>query len=231
MFRTRVAGAVAGLGAALVVAAVLAPVGAASAQTVSVTDGSSDTWQVYWDPNVYESETYTQAGSVPNADVTKTTVSHTKKLITVTVTYVDLVQDDAYKPGIREWFRLDDGRGAMLNLFVHDSWSSPEVFFWKSRKEVAEQGRQRATCAGVTSRFDFDRDTWTTTLPTSCVGKPAWVQFHGAMSSWAGAAEDGTQTYFVDNAHSAAIDDRMTNVSESCFSQCQGWTGKIRRTR
>lgn len=226
VFRMRVAGAVAAL-----MAFTLAPVGAASAQTVSVTDGSGDTWQVFWDPNVYESETYTQAGSVPNADVTKMTVSHTRKLIKVTVRYVDLVHDDAYKPDIREWLRLDDGGGAMLNLFVDDSWSSPEVFFSNRPLDVPWQSRQRARCSGVTSKFDFDRNTWTTKLPTTCLGSPRWVQFHGVTSSWAGAADDGTQTFFVDNAHSDGVDDRLTGASQYCFSQCEGWTGKIRRPR
>lgn len=227
MFRTRVTAVL----AALLVPAVVAPLGAASAQTVSVKDGSGDTWEVFWDPNVHESETYTQAGSVPNADVTKMTVSHTRKRITVTATYVELVQDDAYKPDIREWFRLAGGGGAMLNIFVHDSWSEPEVFFWKRPLQVPWASRQRARCSGVTSAFDFDRNTWTTKLPTSCLGSPTWVQFHGATSSWAGAAEDATQIIFTDNAHSDAIDERLTAVSEYCFSQCEGWTAKIRRTR
>ena len=227
VFRTRVAAT-----AAVLLAIALAPVGAASAQTVSVTDGSGDTWQVFWDPNHSGSETYTQVGSVPNADVTKTTVSYTKKLMTVTVRYVDLVQDDAYKPGIREWFRLDDGGGAMLNLFVHDSWSSPEVFYAKrTLDDVPWQTRRRTRCSGVKSKFDFERDTWTTKLPTTCLGSPRWVQFHGATSSWAGAADDGTQTVFADNAQAEGVDERLTGVSDYCFSQCEGWTRKIRRTR
>ena len=220
-----------GVVVSLLVAAVLAPIGAASAQTVTVKDGSSDTWQVFWDPNTPDSETYTPAGSVPNADVTKTTVSHTKQLVTVTVTYADLVQDDAYKPDIREWFRLDGGGGAMLNIFVHDSWTSPEVFFSKRSLERPWQERQRARCSGVKSRFDFARDTWTTKLPTSCLGSPKWVQLHVNASSWAGAADDATQLVFSDNAHSDGVVERLVGVSESCFSQCEGWTGKIRRTR
>lgn len=227
VLRTRLSGAL----AAMLMGAVLAPFGAASAQTVSVTDGSGDAWEMFWDPNVFESETYTPAGSVPNADVTRMTVSHTKKRITVTATYADLVEDDAYKPDIREWFRLAGGGGAMLNIFVHDSWTKPEVFFWKRPLQVPWQSRQRARCTGVISTFDFDRNTWTTKLPTSCLGSPAWVQFHGATSSWAGAAEDATQTVFIDNAHSAAFTERQIGVSEHCFSQCEGWTGKIRRTR
>lgn len=225
-FATRVAGSV-----AVLMAFGLAPVGAASAQTVSVTDGSGDAWQVFWDPHTPDSETYTEAGSVPNADVTQTTVSHTRKLVEVTVTYVDLVRDDAHKPDIREWFRLDDGSGAMLNLYVDDSWRNPEVYFAKRAVDGPWAARQRSRCAGVTSTFDFKRDTWTTKLPTSCLGAPRWVQFHGATSSWAGAADDGTQTYFEDNAHSAGVDDRLTGVSEDCFTECEGWTGKIRRTR
>lgn len=227
MRRTRLTAAV----TMLFVAAVLAPVGAASAQTVSVKDGSGDSWETFWDPNVHESETYTPAGSVPNADVTKTTVSHTKKLLTVTVTYADLVQDDAYKPDIREWIRLDGGGGAMLNVSVHDSWSKPEVFFVNRPLQVPWQERQRARCSGVKSQFDFNRDTWTTKLPTSCLGSPKWVQLHVNASSWAGAAEDGTQLVFTDNAHSGGVVERLVGVSEYCFSQCEGWTGKIRRTR
>ncbi|WP_296604440.1 hypothetical protein [Nocardioides sp.] len=209
----------------------LAPLAAASAQTVTVSDGSSDTWQVSWDPNHAGSETYTQVGSVPNADVTTMTVSHTRKLIQVTVTYVDLVHDDAYQPEIREWFRLDDGTGAMLNLFVEDSWRKPEVFFVRRSVDGPWAARQRSRCAGVTSKLDVKRDTWTTTLPASCLGAPRWVQFHGATSSGGATNDDGTQTYVADNAHSEGIDDRITSASESCFTECEGWTGKIRRTR
>jgi hypothetical protein len=83
----------------------------------------------------------------------------------------------------------------------------------------------------VTSKFDFKRDTWTTKLPTSCLGAPRWVQFHGATSSGGATNDDGTQTYFQDNAHSAGVDDRVTGASEACFTECEGWTDKIRRTR
>lgn len=225
-FATRVAGTVTAL-----MAFALAPSAAASAQTVSLTDGSSDTWQVSWDPNHAGSETYTQVGSVPNGDVTKMTVSHTRKLIQVTVTYVDLVHDDDYQPEIREWFRLDDGSGAMLNLFVEDSWRKPEVFFVKRSVDGPWAARQRARCAGVTSKIDVEHDTWTTKLPTSCLGAPRWVQFHGDVGSGGARNDDGTQTYFADNPHSAGVEDRITGASEACFTECEGWTGKIRRTR
>lgn len=225
-FATRVAGTV-----AAVMAFALAPVGAASAQTVSVSDGSSDTWQVSWDIHVPGSETYTQVGSVPNADVTKMTVSHTRKLIEVTATYVDLVHDDDYQPEIGEWFRLDDGTGAMLTLSVEDSWRKPEVFFVKRSVDGPWAARQRSRCVGVTSKMDFKRDTWTTTLPTSCLGAPRWVQFHGKTGSGGALDDDGIQTYFQDNAHTAGVDDRITGGSEACFTECEGWTGKIRRTR
>lgn len=54
---------------------------------------------------------------------------------------------------------------------------------------------------------------------------------HGVTSSWAGPANDGTQTYYQDYAHSDHSEDRLTGVSQYCFSQCEGWTKKLRRTR
>lgn len=226
MSRIRAAGAV----AAVLVASVLAPVDAASAQTATIVDGSNDTWQAFWDPTT-DARDHVAAGSAPNADVTRMTVNHSREQVTVTVKYAALRKDDTHKPGIHEWFRLDDGGGAVLTLWVDDSWSHPEVFLKHRPVDVPRASRQRARCSGVKSRFNFDRDTWTTKLPTSCLGNPRWVQVHGDVDAGAGGENGVVQTYFQDNPHSDAYEDPLIGSTLACFSQCEGWTGKLRRTR
>ena len=230
MSRIRVAG-VLGAATAALVTAVLAPIGTASAQTATIVDGSGDAWRVFYDPST-DVRDQSVVEAAPNADVTAMTVDHRRKQITVTATYADLVQDDARMPGIREWFRLDDGGGAMLNLYVVDSWSDPEVFFWHKPLDIPWAQRQRARCAGVRSTFDFGADTWTTKLPTSCLDDPRWVQFHGATDAGSGEAATGVQQiYFQDNAGSTIYQEPAISVSQYCFSQCEGWTKKLRPRR
>ena len=224
MFRTRATAAA--IVALMVVA--IAPAGAASAQTVVIQDSSGDTWQTFYDFQTDAPATYESAGSTPNTDVTKTTVAYTRSQIKVTVHYVDLVKDDAHMPGFREWFRMSGGGGAMLNPYVFDSWSAPEVFFRNRPLQIPWTSRLRTSCSGITARFDLAHDTLTTKLPAKCLGNPAWIQFHGKADSGQHDERGVWTTTFQDNVHTDTAEDRLIGVSESCFSQCEGWTRKIR---
>lgn len=216
---------------AALVAVLLAPAGVASAGTVDISDGTADTWQTFYDFNLPDPATYEPSGSTRNVDVTRTTVSYTRSQIKVVVHYAELEQDDAYMPGFRNWFRLAGGGAAMLNPYVWDSWSGPEMFFWKPRLDVPRTSRLRGGCSTATARFDLARDTLTSKIPATCLGNPAWIQFHGKADS-GHHDEDGVwTTSFQDNVHTATAEDRLTGVSQACFSQCEGWTGKIRPSK
>lgn len=217
--------------AGVLLAAVVAPAGVASAQTQVIKDGTGDTWQTVWDIDVWDSETYTPAGSTPNTDLTRTTVKFSRSQLVVTAAYADLAKDDAYKPELTADIRLAGGGGAVLTVFVYDSWDHPEVFFRNRPLDAPWVGRQRASCASrVTWDIDLRRDTFTTRVPTSCLGDPDWIQVH-AVASAGGALDDHIQSYYQDNAHTDAAQDRLIGVTQACFSQCEGWTRKLHPTK
>lgn len=226
MLKTRVMAAA----VAVLATVVLTPAGAAFAESVVVRDGSADTWQTFYDPatgqTAYEPAA---AGATPNTDITKMKVTHGPKRITLTVDYVDLVKDEAHVPTFREWLRLSGGGGALLTIWVNDSWSRPVVSFWHHPTlDVPWASRLRTRCSGATGRFDYARDTLTAKIPTSCVRSPDWVQFHGDASS--GQRDEGGSwlTSFQDNGHTDSSEDRLVAASQYCYSQCHGWTRKLR---
>jgi hypothetical protein len=215
--------------------AALGPAGAASAAKVVVEDGTSDVFARTWDGAPYPAYgfVFTPAGSSPNIDVVRTTVRHTATAIRYKVEYADLVtSSEASERGISylrtnydAWFVLSDGRGAALTVW-QDTPETTETFFWRSG--TAHPKRQ---CPGVTGAIDYARNTLTGKVPRSCLGDPAWVSFHGNALAGAPsqAGEDWRdQVLYLDNASAAGYTPDELLKSPDCFTQCEGWTGRIR---
>ena len=225
MVRTRVAGVV----AALVAAVVLAPAGAASAQTETLKDGTGDVWQNFYDVSTGEAS-YEQVGSPPNTDLTKLTITHDRKLLTAKATWAKLVADDDVTTGIEAHLRLADGDKALLVFHINDDWHHPYVGLRLLPQETPDKGHW-VRCPGLAAKTNLERDTMTATVPTTCLGKPRWVQAHAIAASGSEDENGQAATSYQDSAHTDGYEDYWLSVSGECFTECEGWTGKIRRTR
>jgi hypothetical protein len=226
MVGTRVAGVV----AALVVAAVLGPAGVASAQTETLKDGTGDVWQNFYDVPTGEAS-YEPAGSPPNTDLTRLTITHERKLLTVKAKWAELVADNDVKTGIEAFLRLANGDDALLVFHINDDWHHPYVGLRLLPHETPGKGHWVRDCSGLAATINLKRDTMTATVPTTCLGKPRWVQVHALAGSGSEDENGQAATSYQDSAHSDGYDDYWLTVTDGCFTECEGWTGKIRRTR
>lgn len=67
-----------------------------------------------------------------------------------------------------------------------------------------EGGRDAADCRGLKAKVDLGADTLTTTLPTSCIGSPRWVQVGvGAVAVSADQGSPELVAGYADDAHRA----------------------------
>ncbi|RYI98780.1 MAG: hypothetical protein EON52_27430 [Actinomycetales bacterium] len=213
-----------------VLVALVVPFSPAAAQKVTIKDsgGAGDVWDQVWS---YESEepTHTEAGSVPNADVVRTTVTYTADLVRVKLTYVDLQEPATWFPmQVSSWLRLAGGGGALF-------WASVEEgkqYYGFFTDETAKPGgkiRQKR-CAGMKADFDTRRDVATVTVPASCLpGDPAWVKYHGLTSSTEIDPEnpEGLRLHsWIDNVTDDSYE--VDTNKRDCFWTCSGWT-KVRR--
>jgi hypothetical protein len=212
---------------AAVSAAVLVPAGAASAQRAVITDsGTADVWQQVYDQEAGQ-DVYEQVGSLPNTDVTTTTVTHTATRLKVTVQYVDLVKDKRYEPTFRSWLKLDDGSGAVLTVWVDENWE-PLTYLVRARADlVSGRALLRPTCAGIKAKFDWTANTLTSSIPRSCLKDPRWVRFHGIAASGERDADNLWITSFEDNAHDDSYD--VEHVRYTAFASNKPWTGRIKK--
>ena len=226
MVRTRVAGVV----AAVVAAIVLGPAGTASAQTETLKDGTGDAWQNFYDVPTGEAS-YEPAGSLPNTDLTKMTIAHDRKLLTVKATWAKLVANNDVKTGVEGHLRLANGDRALLVFHVNDDWHHPYVGLRIYPHETPDKGHWVRSCRGLAAKIDLQRDTMTAAVPTTCLGKPRWVQVHAIVASGSEDEDGQAATSYQDSAHTDGYEDYWLSVSGECFTECEGWTGKIRRTR
>lgn len=214
---------------AAVTAAVLLPMGVASAETETIEDEIGDVWQNFYDIPTGEA-TYEPVGSPPNTDLSKLTVTHDRKRLTVRATFVDLVVDDEHKTGIQAFIRLDNGDGALLAFHINDDWKHPWVGV-RSVPLVTPGKSRNVRCPDLAADIDFRRDTMTATVPTTCLGKPRWVQVHGLASAGSEDEDGQAATSYQDSPHTDGYQSYWYTATTDCFTECEGWTAKLRRTR
>ena len=202
----------------------LGPAGAASAARAVVDDGTSDVFAMKYDVDT-GAYYYPPMGSLPNTDVVRTTVKHTRTAVRFTAEYVDLVEGgDVSGPEFDVLLRLSTGLNATLNVW-EDTPGTIDTFLWRPGTP-----HPKAPCAGVKGDVDYDKNVVTGSVPRSCLGDPAWVKFLGNASS-APAVQPGTswweQFWYED---SAADDGYITHEllrSPDCFTQCEGWSRRL----
>lgn len=220
----------AGVVAVLVAAAVLVPAGAATAQTETIKDGAGDVWQQFHDGPTSQT-TYEAAGSPPNTDLTRLTVTHDRKSLTMKATYVDLVGNSDVKTGILAYIRMNSGDGARLGFHINDDWDEPYIGLWTFPFSTPDVRPHRARCPKMTADIDLKRNTMTAVVPTTCLGTPRWVEVHGTASSGSRDEDGVTTAAWQDSPYTDGYEDYRLGATDACFVECEGWTSKLTRKR
>jgi hypothetical protein len=202
MFRISAATCAAGLVAGLVLAAPTA----AQARSATIEDGTGDVWTAVWNDEIHDHEWVLD--EIENADVTRSVVKHTDRVIAITASYADLTNDSDYAPAYGSWFKLDDGREAWLSIGVTEQWK-PST--WITVQKVAGgKWNKNLECPGLDARWHWQTDQVTARIPRSCFGDPKWIRFHGvSLASKTDPAPD--YQMWSDNAHTDGRDDNPSD--------------------
>ena len=188
------------LASAAALAAVLVPVGAASAESLTVNDQVGDTWLDDYSGDV---ETYTPSGSWTNDDLVRTVVRHGDRRVVVKAKYADLKR--SADPLILV-VRLRTNESLKRDVAV-ETVSSPRGSVMFAKHSGAD-----VKCTGLTHDVDYDADRVTVSVPRSCLSNPRWVQ----ATVGAVAMTDEYHVH-VDNGHNTGHHEPNT------------WTARIRR--
>ncbi len=190
-----------------VLAALLAPTGAAYAASHTVDDATGDVWEPVWNSET-ETVDYLEAGSLLNVDVDKVVVVHTDRRIVVTTTYAELKkQEITLAPSSR--MRFNDGPAVGMMVDTWSKWSGESVLYKKSGMPIR--------CAGFDHTIDYTANTVQLSVPRSCVGNPRWVEVNyvGLGNVEDPEVESGYRNY-EDTAHTSA-------------SGWNGWSARVKR--
>ncbi|CAM3590344.1 hypothetical protein [Nocardioides zeicaulis] len=211
------------LAALLVPALLLTPV-AAHAASLTVDDASGDARAV----NMGAVLGALLGGSAPSADappfldapdetsvdVARTTIDHARKRLTLTVQFRDLVQVDGqaadfriFTPQGRFELTVNQAEGrAWADLYPLGPGSGATVTV--EGNTVTITGAETKPCRTVRARYDLAADTLVTSVPTSCLGSPAWVQVRAGLVRTAVTPQaDGSANVaaYVDDAFRSGI--------------------------
>ena len=190
--------------ASAVAVSVLAPAASASAQKLVVADAAGDSWQeVYHDD---QDPTYVEAGSQPNADITKVVVRHGSRAVTLRTKYAELVKGDDMLMGLAK-IRTNEGAKRIVFGFRAPGMGT-DVGMFNRRGDVR--------CRGLAMRPDWAADAIDIVVPRACLSKPRWVQVVvGAVSSTVDPETEQDTTY--------------VDVAGSTGHGFTGWSAKVRR--
>jgi hypothetical protein len=160
--------------AVAVFAAMLAPAGADALPTVSsagdskeasrvrLRDGTGDVWTT---PNSDEAD-YRLAPALRNGDIITARLAHRHRAITVRVRYAELRRMPTQQFG----FIVRTGDGDWFSS-VTATRRRPT-----GRMALWQPGGDRATCARMSHRIDYDANLVTMRLPRACVRRPDCVR-------------------------------------------------------
>lgn len=179
------------LAVVLPAAAALAPA-TAHAERVVTEDAATDVVKIeLGEGDDLEQSVVTPTPDVTTVDITKTVVDHRAARVRVVVRYRDVVPSRFRVTAVQ--LRTPQGRYL--------------VFVMAARGErtvvgLDRKGRGTVECKGLRSSLDRSADRSTTTIPTSCLEQPRWVQVGvGSAVVDASPAEAESMPIFVDDAH------------------------------
>ena len=177
------------------------PVAPAFAQSVTITDGTSDAWEEHQDPETGEI-TYTEAGSPMNSDITKVVAKHTSRTVVIRTTFADLRNNEL---GVIVGAKIRTNEGVKrLALALKESGSRADSVLLGRRGPVR--------CSGLRQEIDWSRDRVDLAVPRACLSKPRWVQ---VVVSGGNYGSSGGHSY--------------VDVAGKAGHGFTGWSEKIRR--
>ena len=153
--------------------AVAAPM--AHADRASRPDPAGDVWL---NDGEGENDHYSQAGSVVNTDVRRTSVRHLKRYVTIRTEFVSLRKKVSEQ--IEHFLYLrTDGSGQFAVIVNVDTWNGQTGYYVHG---YDDQGPRE--CDDVTGSTRFDKETIQVRVPRSCLGSPRWIRFQGRTVSY-----------------------------------------------
>ena len=187
-------------------AAVLLPVSPASAATAAIPDGTGDVWRSTYDLST-EEEKLEPAGSPVNADLTRTTVKHTRGKVVLVARYAELRKQTNRFALIVE-LRTNEGlrRDVGVETVTRDGWGGTS-FFGSPQRELP--------CKGLTHLVDYPAGLVKVSVPRSCLSGPRWVQVRSMAMAF---EESGNElTTLFDSGQDESAD------------MPRAWSGRVRR--
>lgn len=174
------------LAAVLVPAVLLTPV-AAHAEKVVTEDAVGDVVTVVGESG--ELEDAVPAPDYAGVDVVRTAVAHGANRLQVTVRF-EAMERDPFQFTV---IRVSTPQGN-YEIVVERLGGKPITSI--------DRGRKAVDCAGLKAKVDLGADTLTTSLPTSCLAAPRWVQVGvGAIALAADQGSPELVAVYADDAH------------------------------
>jgi hypothetical protein len=191
---------------------VLTAAGTAHAESATVNDRTGDVWRV----PLAESGSFSEVGSTLNGDIDRTVVDHSTDTLTITTTFARMARKKvAFQPYYV--IRTDSGGEYLAAAYAGPrEWDGEHMLDGISaspRTLPSLRGvppTEEESCADMTHRFSYRKDTATVEIPRSCVGDAAWVK----VKSLAISAKPRGERLLVDNGH----------IRGHAY---RGWTGQV----
>lgn len=160
--------------------------GPAAAEQQRINDPKGDVFRVA--ENGTEGEE--PLGSVPNTDVTRSVVRHSKHAVKISVKYVKLKKNASAFISYDAELRVPRQGVYHALILVDPSVKTAAINFTDSHYTTLD-------CVNAVAVVHPDEGRVLARVPRSCLGDPAWIRFGGAALSLAKA---GAKKSFVDNA-------------------------------
>lgn len=195
------------LGILIATASVLVTPTAAHAARIVTEDAVSDAQSIRSDA---DEETFDPAPQHTAGDITRTVVAHGARRLRVQVRYRDL--ERTFPRGAFVKVRTPGRR------YDIETWHSTPLtrtqLTWGQREDDVR-------CPGLRSSLDRARDQLTVSVPTACLGGPAWVQV-GVLSLVTevevGSESDAPYYAYFDDAHMAGgFEDQDARLGPKVF--------------
>lgn len=195
------------LGILIATASVLVTPTAAHAARIVTEDAVSDAQSIRSDA---DEETFDPAPQHTAGDITRTVVAHGARRLRVQVRYRDL--ERTFPRGAFVKVRTPGRR------YDIETWHSTPL----TRTQLTcGQREDDVRCPGLRSSLDRARDQLTVSVPTACLGGPAWVQV-GVLSLVTevevGSESDAPYYAYFDDAHMAGgFEDQDARLGPKVF--------------
>ncbi|QLQ09712.1 MAG: hypothetical protein HZY75_04175 [Nocardioidaceae bacterium] len=187
--------------AAFTAALVIATPAVAEARTAHIKDAKGDVYTMTGQGELVK------VGSIPNADLRRTTIRHRAHRVVVIGKYFDLRKN---KDFITYAVQLRTNTGLTRDILVD---ANPEA----RRGEIHFAGpKKELRCKGITHRISYRANTVRISIPRSCLKRPRYIQAQ-VMAVAVGDLTDPNSSFFLDNGMGKRIPEN------------EDWSRKVRR--